>query len=466
LVALLIIVIICGCVKVEQGAEKVNESILNESRGSIESKLELEISIRADRFGFVGMEFVPNEDLGFGWSRPHPGPFIWNTIEPEKGKFDFSEADEIVKLAQAHNISILATIWPYATWDQEKWGNIDRFVKETIFFQLPKSRYKPYDIGEYKLFVKALVERYDGDGINDMSGLEKPIKYWEVLNEPDTSIFGENLAFFKGNAKDYFEILKATYEAVKEADPEATVINGGTIPIPRDKEGNVLNEFIEFWDQVLELGGGNYIDVFNIHSFSIPEDVDVMKKLLEKHGINKPIWVTEFTVKEENEEKKAETIVTSCTVGFWKGVEKVFYTAYIEFPKAPEDLKLGSLIDKEGNPKKAYYAFKTFALLVGNFEKVEKIEENAYKFKVEDLDVYILWNYSKIPKIKGKVLKVNLTGNSTLINASELKPSDKPFYVVLGDEKKLYNLKLKLEQVGKSSPPEIIKAILEKLGKE
>ena len=74
-----------------------------------------------------------------------------------------------------------------------------------------------------------------------------------------------------------------------------------------------------------------------------------MKKLLEKHGINKPIWVTEFTVKEENEEKKAETIVTSCTVGFWKGVEKVFYTAYIEFPKAPEDLKLGSLIDKEGN---------------------------------------------------------------------------------------------------------------------
>ena len=28
------------------------------------------------------------------WVRPHPGPFIWNHIEKEKGKFSWEEADK------------------------------------------------------------------------------------------------------------------------------------------------------------------------------------------------------------------------------------------------------------------------------------------------------------------------------------------------------------------------------------
>ncbi|MCD6480637.1 beta-galactosidase, partial [Candidatus Bathyarchaeota archaeon] len=210
----------------EKPAEKPSKA---EEKTIVEEKPK---EIRGDRFGFVCFDEEALEDLNLGWVRPHPGPFIWGHIEPKEGRYDFSEADEVVRRAQEMGLNILATIWPYADWDQERWGDIERFVMED-FPELPRSRYKPYDMETYKKFVKALVERYDGDGVDDMPGLERPIKYWEVLNEPSTGVkaklHGKRKAFFMGDAEDYFEILKATYEAVKEADPEAKVLNGGMI---------------------------------------------------------------------------------------------------------------------------------------------------------------------------------------------------------------------------------------------
>ena len=40
------------------------------------------------------------------WVRPHPGPFIWNHIEKEKGNFTWDDADKYVVYAQEHNQTI------------------------------------------------------------------------------------------------------------------------------------------------------------------------------------------------------------------------------------------------------------------------------------------------------------------------------------------------------------------------
>ena len=34
------------------------------------------------------------------WVRPHPGPFVWNNIEKEKGIFSWDKADEYVTYSQ------------------------------------------------------------------------------------------------------------------------------------------------------------------------------------------------------------------------------------------------------------------------------------------------------------------------------------------------------------------------------
>ena len=40
------------------------------------------------------------------WTRPHPGPFIWNGIEREQGGFSWEETDKYVVYAQEHNQKI------------------------------------------------------------------------------------------------------------------------------------------------------------------------------------------------------------------------------------------------------------------------------------------------------------------------------------------------------------------------
>ncbi|MFQ6122808.1 MAG: hypothetical protein ACE5LA_07125 [Dehalococcoidales bacterium] len=153
------------------------------------------------RFGFVGnpgvvgfrvpptsfdwdydIWFEPHVELGFWWDRAHPGPFSWHPVEPEKGRYVFTKSDRYVREAQERGIQILATIWPFVDWDQDYWKSQPGWQPSRGFEQeLPTSRYKPHDTEAYQRFVKRLVERYDGDGQDDIPGLLYPIKYWEAL---------------------------------------------------------------------------------------------------------------------------------------------------------------------------------------------------------------------------------------------------------------------------------------------
>jgi hypothetical protein len=97
---------------------------------------------------------------------------------------------------------------------------------------------------KWKEFVSALVERCDGDGIGNMPGLEIPIKYQEASNEPGIQS-GFN-TFFNGSSEDYLEILKATYQAVKEGDPEARVLHAGM--------AGMENWMVSFLEPIFEKG--------------------------------------------------------------------------------------------------------------------------------------------------------------------------------------------------------------------
>jgi len=415
------------------------------------------------RFGFVGSgivetedkasAFIPHLDLGFKWDRPHPGPFIWGEIEPVKGFYDFSKTDLYVQAAQEYRIQVVATIWPYAKWDQEYWRHQPSWEPSKGFEDiLPESRYKPHDMEAYKAFVKALVERYDGDGIDDMPGLQQPIKYWEVINEPEMGFKGEDLNFFKGTPADYLEVVKATYEAIKEADPEAKVLNGGIAYVPES-----LSEWNSFWGEFFSLGGGQYIDVVTFHNLNphVSRALEMLRSYLEKHGINKPIWLTELQIAKGydpelgiiGEEEQAELIVKACVEGFAEGIEKIFYTAYIENPQLPEMLSKAALIKFNGTPKRAYYAYKTMIILLEDFNSVEKLGEGLYEFNLKNLKVYVLYPGVSLPKtVTGKVLAVNLEGSSELTDAGKLPIPTNLTFIAYGSEKDLENLQKKLSK--------------------
>lgn len=282
--------------------------------------------ILSSYFGFLSTSFnaVELTKLGIKWDRPHPGPFIWGRIEGEKGKYKWEETDRYVQEAQCYGFATLATIWPFAKWDQADW--VEAGSGGLVFEKgLGRSRHKPYDIDAYKRFVSTLVERYDGDGKDDMLGLKFPIKYWEASNEPSMQT-GFN-TFFNGSSEDYLEILEATYQAVKEADPEAKVLHAGM--------AGTEPWMISFWKPIFEKGS-LYFDIANIHSIGASEELNVpeFKELLTEYSIDKPIWVTEaqhragMTLYSKNvsPEEHARILVKSYVLSFALGVDKIFYT--------------------------------------------------------------------------------------------------------------------------------------------
>lgn len=265
-------------------------------------------------------------EIGAAWARPHPGPFAWGFIEPEKGTFDFSMADDYVLKGQQNNVAVLGTIWPFADWDQKachqtecQVGNQDIFypeVKDHWKTGIPLSRCAPCNYDDYQTFIKTLVERYDGDGVDDLPGLIIPIKYWEILNEPEMS--STEMTFYKGSQEDYVKTLQKSYWAIKTACPDCQVLHGGA--------AGTQSFMLNYWQKILELGGGDYFDLANVHYINANEpktlNVADFKNFCRAKGSDKPVWLTEV-------EFGSETgIAESVTGALQAGAQKIFFTQF------------------------------------------------------------------------------------------------------------------------------------------
>ena len=114
-------------------------------------------------------------------------------------------------------------------------------------------------------------------------------RHWEVYNEP-------NIGFWAGrqpNADEYFGLLKTTYQAVKQADPDCTVV--GVCTAGTD---------LRYIERVLELGGAQYMDALSIHPYRYPGSpeatgfVDELKRardLMVRYGMeDRKLWLTEI----------------------------------------------------------------------------------------------------------------------------------------------------------------------------
>lgn len=229
------------------------------------------------------------------WERAQPGYANWQEIEPKKGQYNWERIDQYVTTAQENNIQILLTIYPFTDWDQETcnshiephpndggkdWG---KYGKGKDFLRLAHRKGRPCDMEAYQEFLRRLVERYDGDDLEDMAGLLYPVTYWEIGNEP-----GIAYDFFQGTTQDYFEILKTSYITIKETDSNAVIVLAA-MPNPGIEGYYVTPEFDTV--DLFELGAANYFDIANSHGLGGHK---IMREFLSKYGAaDKPIWVTE-----------------------------------------------------------------------------------------------------------------------------------------------------------------------------
>jgi len=186
--------------------------------------------------------------------------FLWQDIEPVKGKLDFSKYDYIVNLVHSSGIEILGLLNYSTDWAASAWNA------------------PPASNKLFVNYVSQVIDRY-----------KDKIKYWEVWNEPDDPQYW----MLQDGMVRYASLLKEVYTAAKSLDADCRILNGGLskdIPVSLRK--------------LYKNGAGDYFDILAIHPFVNPlNQVDVervkglyngCKKIMRENGDDKKIWFTEL----------------------------------------------------------------------------------------------------------------------------------------------------------------------------
>lgn len=323
-----------------------NPSQTASTNASTQTPLSIAEQILNNKFGFLGGAIGDTgesiAETGAAWIRPHPGPFVWDMMQTQKANaIDFTDADAQITAYQQTGLGTLATLWPFAEWSQPtsdscKVADSDEFLPKNDSkgrgSYLPAHRCNPTDWNAYKTWVQAVVERYDGDGTNDMPGLKVPVKYWEAMNEPDLSwqpgSDSNRLTFYRQGPDEYGELLKQTYTAIKSADPTAQVLIAGA--------AGGSDQFIGFYSKLFAdmPDTKDYFDIGNVHCISNDQNthdfnVGAYKDALAKANITKPIWVTEAeAMYGKTGEQNYQNTKTSTAGALAAGAERIFYTRY------------------------------------------------------------------------------------------------------------------------------------------
>lgn len=394
----------------------------------------------------------------FPVDREIAGLFTWNVIEPEKGSFNWELTDLAAKYAKEANVKFSVVVQPFASWDQKD-TQASSQCQALDFAWYDYKAGPPKDIDAYKNFLSKTVERY-----KDM------VEIWEVGNEYDGQCGG-----YQNNPQGYFELAKISSETIKKADPGAKIANGGALELTHQEEAESIKSF---WQKFFELGGGQYIDYFNLHynserSGGAKSDPSAylthftfFNGLMEKNGSKKPIIVTEIGTysgtpisqvgppgggqqsvpdgqpKSAGQQVQGQTSLPTQSEEFqaaWYfkysilSFESRAKLLFIDFAGPDNDIIGGStMFNMEGKARMFLITLKTINQKLAGFSKVEKITDGQYKFTVNNKTIYALWSGALPSEISGQVKATDIKGQEQTIDAASLKLSaDQPIFVEL-----------------------------------
>lgn len=178
-----------------------------------------------DLGGFVGVRWVNFARIN------------WGEIEPRapvggRHSYRWAPLDEGVRQWQQSGVHIMMSLRFVSPWANAKPTGQEFTYLGGLFAAIPKS------VGDYvptpghaqdlRDFVAALVERYDGDGVDDMPGLRFPILHYQVCNE------AYNELYWAGTVEQYGAHLKEVAHAARRACPAVKIILSGVCFEPMD----------------------------------------------------------------------------------------------------------------------------------------------------------------------------------------------------------------------------------------
>lgn len=238
----------------------------------------------------AGVEYAELEACGVEWVRED---FLWDTIEPEPGRYDWVRADALMAAAARAGVQMLAIAGYSAAWaSSDPEGTHPRFP--------------PTDPDDYAAFAAALAARYgnDGDFWREQPDLPVvPLAAIELWNEP----WGWWSWRSGVDPGAYARLALGAARAVRDVDADITILaSGDLLQVRRD------GEVREWLGEVLEAEPGlaDVVDAWSVHPYPDPRDrgptarqsdrrwdvdrLELIRDAARARGVDKPIWVTEL----------------------------------------------------------------------------------------------------------------------------------------------------------------------------
>jgi len=198
----------------------------------------------------------------------------WPTLEPQRGKWDFSYLDKAVDVAEQHKVEVLLTLAWSPSWASARPNDKGYGPQGAVS--------EPKNMADWQNFVETIATRYKGR-----------IKEYEIWNEPNSK------GFYSGSIPQLVRVAEAAYTTIKRVDPSALVTSP---PVAGDN----LNWFEDY----LKAGGGKYADVIGHHFYVNPDPPEEMvplikrvREIMERNGVgHKVLWDTETGWAIQNQE--------------------------------------------------------------------------------------------------------------------------------------------------------------------
>lgn len=356
----------------------------------------------------------------------------WASVEPvetDPPTYNWAHVDEAVRTADAMGIRLIITIVT-----NPAWASMESPTGGGVYRNGPiKEGY----VDRFAAFMKALAERYDGDGVDDAPG-SPIVTHFELYNEPDGA--REDLALFYGTAywgpfaERYVAMLKRVHPAVKEANPQAQILLGGLahdhyVQCTDSSDGRVCSGGFSptFLDEVLAAGGGPFFDVMNFHYYPLfgpawedrADGADIIAKAnylrgqLAAYGLDKPIVCTEVGVPSVpepgicpacNRHVQARYVAQTAVRSMAAGLDIVVWFTWKDLAAeygGQTALHLHGLIEDDLQPKPSAEAFRTATRMLegATFVSTERDDDavEVYRFtRADGTPMYALWATSSL----------------------------------------------------------------------
>jgi hypothetical protein len=279
--------------------------------------------------------------------------FDWRWAEPNPGAYNLGVYDQMYRSMRARGIRPIFILLFAPWWAWDPGVQCQQWTQNCMY---PPSAAHFADAGR---MAALLATRYP-----EAAGIE-------VWNEPNLSAFWKP----QPDVLAYTGLLKATYSAVKNANPSMPVISGG-FNNAMDTTGPRIS-LADFTGAVYALGGKDYMDAIGFHPYPLSLDhrlLDISFKQVRdiRHNFNddaKPLWVTEvgLTTTDPNrpltEAQQAGGLVDLYrTLRAMPDVKTIVFHTLIDVGNDPFDPETGyGVLRSDLSPKPAYCALAAAA---------------------------------------------------------------------------------------------------------